>query len=160
MFWALIFHSKNCFPITPNSFNRQKTSFSHLVRFDQLGHFHSNKFSTAIGAWAEFDSSCHEYSVVQLVDWGFQIEIGRSVARLLRGALRMFPSIPGSASYHRSEHFCWSKTAKTAAVFSTCFVTTTFLQNLVLNWQYQVFPAKMTLVYARSLLFYEKILYS
>ena len=45
----------------------------------------------------------------------------------------MFPSIPGSASYHRGEHFCWSKSAKTAAVFSTCFVTTTFLQNLVLN---------------------------
>ena len=57
--------------------------------------------------------------------------------------------------------FRWSKNAKTATVFLTCFDTTTFLQNLVLKWrQYHVFPAKVTLVCACSLLFYEKISYS
>ena len=73
----------------------------------------------------------------------------------------MFPSIPGSASYHRSEPFCWSKSAKTAAVFSTCFATTTFLQNLALNGDcITFFPAKMRLVCARSMLFCEKNSYS
>ena len=56
-----------------------------------------------------------------------------------------------------NERFCWSKNAKTASVLLTCCDTTTSLQNLV---RYHVFPAKMTLVCARSLLFYEKISYS
>ena len=60
-----------------------------------------------------------------------------------------------------SEPFCRSKNGKTTTVFLTCFVSTTFLQNLVLKRRrYHVFPAKMTLVCARSMLLYEKISYS
>ena len=57
-----------------------------------------------------------------------------------------------------TEPHCWSKNAKTATVFLICFDTTTFLQNLEVKWRlYQIFPAKMTLVCASSILFYENL---
>ena len=59
-----------------------------------------------------------------------------------------------SHSYCWKPRFCWSKNAKTATNFLTCFDTTTFN-----DFCFHAFTAKMTLVRVRSLLFYEEILY-
>ena len=55
--------------------------------------------------------------------------------------------------------FSWSKYAETAFVLVTWFDTTTFLQNVPKWLRYHVFPAKVTLLCACSLLFYQKISY-